>query len=76
MPIYEFVCLECKKDSELLVRSSNWKGDASCPSCGSKALDKKLSVFSPSSGDQSMSVGEIPPCSGMPSDCGRCDLGN
>ena len=25
MPIYEFHCNKCQKDSEVLVRSSNWK---------------------------------------------------
>jgi putative FmdB family regulatory protein len=47
MPIYEFHCEACKKDSEILVRSSNWKG-AKCPHCGSTKLDKKLSVFASS----------------------------
>jgi putative FmdB family regulatory protein len=44
MPIYEFHCGKCEKDSEILVRSSNWKG-AKCPVCGSTRLTKKLSVF-------------------------------
>ena len=46
MPIYEFTCLDCSEDSEILVRSSDWKKEASCPTCGSPKLDKKLSVFS------------------------------
>ena len=44
MPIYEFHCEQCAKDSEILVRSSNWQG-AKCPHCGSTKLAKKLSVF-------------------------------
>ncbi|MEC8013632.1 MAG: zinc ribbon domain-containing protein [Verrucomicrobiota bacterium] len=77
MPIYEFSCLDCSTESEVLVRSSNWKGTASCPECGSKKLEKKLSVFSPSSSDgQNISSDSLPPCSGMPSDCGRCGLDN
>jgi putative FmdB family regulatory protein len=47
MPIYEFHCGACKKDSEILVRSSDWKG-TKCPYCGSTKLDKKLSVFASS----------------------------
>jgi len=44
MPIYEFHCKECGKESEILVRSTNWEG-TQCPHCGSKKLAKKLSVF-------------------------------
>jgi putative FmdB family regulatory protein len=44
MPIYEFHCDACDKDSEILVRSSDWKG-TKCPHCGSTRLDKKFSTF-------------------------------
>ena len=46
MPIFEFSCLACSKESEILVRSAEWEGEAECPSCGSQQLEKKLSVFS------------------------------
>jgi putative FmdB family regulatory protein len=70
MPIYEFHCDECEKDSEVLVRSSEWKG-TTCPHCGSKRLEKKLSVFaSAGSGAEAM-----PECSGNPGACGRCQVG-
>jgi len=44
MPIYEFNCEKCGRDSEILVRSSDWSG-AKCPHCGSSRLDKKFSTF-------------------------------
>jgi len=44
MPIYEFHCEKCERDSEILVCSSDWKG-TECPHCGSKKLSKKFSVF-------------------------------
>jgi putative FmdB family regulatory protein len=44
MPIYEFHCEKCGKDSEILVQSIDWKG-AKCPHCASKKLTKKLSTF-------------------------------
>jgi putative FmdB family regulatory protein len=75
MPIYEFTCEACAKDFETLVRSSDWEGEVECPSCGSEKLEKQLSVFAATSGDSS-SVGDMPPCSGMPSNCGRCALDN
>jgi putative FmdB family regulatory protein len=49
MPIYEFHCEKCERDSELLVRSSSWKG-SQCPHCGSSKLTKKLSVFASAGG--------------------------
>jgi len=52
MPIYEFHCEKCEKDSELLVRSSDWKG-TECPHCGSRRLSKKFSVFASASGGDS-----------------------
>jgi putative FmdB family regulatory protein len=44
MPIYEFHCAKCERDSEILVRSADWK-NAECPHCGSKKLTKKFSTF-------------------------------
>ena len=75
MPIYEFTCDHCSEDFETLVRSSDWEGEVECPICGSEEVDKRLSVFATASTDGS-SVAEMPPCSGMPSNCGRCALDN
>jgi putative FmdB family regulatory protein len=44
MPIYEFHCGKCERDSEILVRSADWSG-TKCPHCGSTKLDKKFSTF-------------------------------
>jgi len=44
MPIYEFHCGKCERDSEILVRSSDWTG-TKCPHCGSEKLEKKFSTF-------------------------------
>lgn len=44
MPIYEFHCEHCERDSEILVRSAGWQG-TKCPHCGSSKLDKKFSTF-------------------------------
>ena len=70
MPIYEFHCRKCDKDSEILVRSTRWEG-AACPHCGSTKLSKKLSVFASSVAGNS---GE-PACSGQPHSCGLCGTG-
>ena len=68
MPIYEFHCAECARDSEILVRSTDWKGTP-CPHCGSKRLSKKLSVFASS---VSEGGGEAPACGMNASSCCRC----
>jgi putative FmdB family regulatory protein len=71
MPIYEFHCGKCEKDSELLVRSSDWTGTR-CPHCGSTKLSKKFSVFaSATAGSDS---GEAPACSSGGGGCcgGHC----
>jgi len=44
MPIYEFHCGKCERDSEILIRSSDWNG-TKCPHCGSEKLEKKFSTF-------------------------------
>jgi putative FmdB family regulatory protein len=68
MPIYEFHCQECGKESEILVRSSRAKG-AACPACGSKKLKKKLSLFASTGGATETS------CTGNARSCGLCGTG-
>ncbi len=75
MPIYEFSCEKCSNDFETLVRSADWEGEVECPSCGSEEIEKRLSIFAAGTTDGTPSV-EMPPCSGMPSNCGRCTLDN
>lgn len=70
MPIYEFHCSACNRDSEVLVRSSKWKG-TKCPHCHSTRLAKKLSVFA----SANAAGEEAPMCTGNPSGCGRCAAG-
>ena len=56
MPIYEFHCDKCGRDSEILVRSSDWKG-TECPHCGSKKLAKKFSTFASAGAGENHSGG-------------------
>jgi putative FmdB family regulatory protein len=76
MPIFEFSCLDCTKESEILVRSAEWEGEAECPSCGSHQLEKMLSVFTATGSNDAGSISDSATCSGMPSNCGRCGLDN
>ncbi len=68
MPIYEFHCEKCDKDSEILVRSSDWKG-TKCPQCGSDRLEKKFSVFASANAGGSESS---PSCETKRSGCCAC----
>jgi len=71
MPIYEFHCEQCEKDSEVLVRSSKWRG-TKCPHCGSTKLSKRLSVFASATAGNSPSA---PACSSGSGSCGCCGGG-
>jgi putative FmdB family regulatory protein len=55
MPIYEFHCAQCERDSEVLVRSAEWRG-TKCPHCGSTRLDKKFSTFAAAGGNHDAPV--------------------
>jgi putative FmdB family regulatory protein len=70
MPIYEFHCEQCGKDSELLVQSTDWQG-TQCPHCGSAKLTKKLSVFASTSPGSDQSSSCCGPSTG-PSSCCCC----
>jgi putative FmdB family regulatory protein len=42
MPIFEYVCRDCRHAFETLVQGEH---KPACPACSSQALDKQLSVF-------------------------------
>ena len=41
MPLYEFICQDCRQEQELLVRAEE---QVECQACGSQRLTKLLSV--------------------------------
>ena len=56
MPIFEFVCSDCSKPFEELVRSSSAASEVVCPGCHSQNVKKKISTFaSKASGGSSFS---------------------
>jgi putative FmdB family regulatory protein len=64
MPIYEYSCVDCKTDFELLVRGTE---TALCPDCGGEKLEKKWSTFASSKGARS----EAGSCA-IPNNSGPC----
>jgi putative FmdB family regulatory protein len=74
MPIFEYICQECRHEFETLV----FGGDkAKCPKCQSPKLSPQLSVFAMSSKGMSTkgSTGVCGSC-GDPRGPGACSLGD
>ncbi|MEJ2510099.1 MAG: zinc ribbon domain-containing protein [Anaerolineales bacterium] len=44
MPLYGFVCEDCNDDFEELVMSSAKADDVVCPNCGSRKVQRQLSL--------------------------------
>jgi putative FmdB family regulatory protein len=72
MPIYEYICKDCKTPFEKLVIRA--KEQINCPSCGSKKAQMQLSVFSARGGSESSESssrsGSSGGCGCTPSGCG------
>ncbi|MFK7736858.1 MAG: zinc ribbon domain-containing protein [Pirellulaceae bacterium] len=64
MPIYEYLCKKCESDVEILLRNSDEKPE--CPECGSKRLEKQLSVAA-----SPATQGQLPTAMGESENCGR-----
>ncbi len=70
MPLYEYVCQSCEIRFEKLVK--RFGEEAACPSCGSGAVDKQLSVFAVASSPATPSFAD---CGAGPCGEGSCDGG-
>ena len=71
MPIYEYVCNDCKTEFEVLVKMEE---KTSCPVCDSESLTKRFSTFGISTGPSHT----MPPCAGGCGggfDAGSCGSG-
>ena len=64
MPIFEYVCRECRHGFETLVRSAEI---VECPSCNSTNLEKQLSVFAAGGKGESGAASDMPVAA-----CGAC----
>ena len=76
MPIYEYVCKECRHQFEALIYG---KQKAECPKCHATRLEPQLSVFAVSAKGSSASAtparGACGSC-GDPRGPGACSLGD
>ncbi len=44
MPVYEFVCRDCKKRFEIVRPVSDVKASVTCPGCGSQNVERAWST--------------------------------
>jgi putative FmdB family regulatory protein len=65
MPIYEYRCRSCSSEFEELVRSAEGQAAVSCPKCGKRQVERRLSVFAA----RDAAPASLP---AMPGGCGRC----
>ncbi len=46
MPIYDYTCLDCKKEFTLTLSLKEYeKAEAKCPACGSLKVEQKPATF-------------------------------
>jgi putative FmdB family regulatory protein len=77
MPLFDFLCLDCGKSSELLIAGS--EDQPKCHSCGSSNLKKLLAAHSSISGSSHHSVpghGDTSCCGSTPSEAGCAGPGS
>ena len=58
MPIYEYGCKKCGNGFELMRPLADRDKASKCPSCGSRSIARKLSVFSFARGAEADSFGD------------------
>jgi putative FmdB family regulatory protein len=63
MPIFEYVCKECKNKFEKLVRNVD-NTDIKCPKCGSGKVEKVFSSFACGNAGSGVSAPTGNPCGG------------
>jgi len=74
MPIYEYICLDCKQEYEILRSFNESDQPLHCDKCDSDNVKRKLSVFYAQSGGSTISgtSGGCSSCGG--GDCGSCGI--
>jgi len=73
MPIYEYVCLDCRHEFETLRPMAQADAPQKCAECGGRKIKRKLSVFFAESGGKAVAGMAEPSCdSCASSDCSHC----
>ncbi|MFQ5591632.1 MAG: zinc ribbon domain-containing protein [Phycisphaerae bacterium] len=67
MPVYEYACSNCEHEFENLVRTvAGGRRHPPCPSCGSRSVVRRPSVFAAREGGSKLR------CSPYSGECDRC----
>jgi putative FmdB family regulatory protein len=76
MPIYEYVCTECKEKFELLRPFSRADEDTECPQCNSKAKRTLSTICCLTTGEngETTSIGGSSCATCSSSNCATCGL--
>ncbi|MFO7560192.1 MAG: FmdB family zinc ribbon protein [Desulfobacterales bacterium] len=77
MPLFDYLCLDCGKSSEILVFDSS--DPLQCKACGSSSLKKLLSAHSSVSGPAKFSMpgpGDTSCCGSSPGEAGCAGPGS
>lgn len=74
MPIYEYQCKACNEKFEKLIRSTSAEAKVQCPACGSKKVEKALSVFAVGAEGAGKSAARPPGCAGCCGAEGACPM--
>jgi putative FmdB family regulatory protein len=72
MPIYEYKCSKCEHEFEQLVKSMDHKEAITCPGCGSRKVEKRLSVFAAQGGSPAAAPPGPTGCQGCGQAGGSC----
>ncbi|MBT3390884.1 MAG: zinc ribbon domain-containing protein [Chloroflexi bacterium] len=70
MPIFEFICGECRHFFEELVRSAGSVNSITCPSCQSAQVKKQFSTFASKPGGSDSFA-----ASSTPAPAASCNIG-
>ena len=73
MPIYEYICQNCKQEFEIIRPMSQSDSPLACASCGRENIKRKLSLFHAESGGKSVAGTSAPSCTSCASgNCASC----
>lgn len=72
MPIYTYICKDCGKKSDFLIRTNNQGEEKTCKKCNSKNLEKTFSTFAVNT---SSSKSDLNSSSGGSCPTGTCSTG-
>ncbi len=75
MPVYEYVCKSCGHEFEEFTRSMTDSDVVTCPACGKRTAERKLSVFAARQGaSKPVGVSAGGPCNRCGDPNGPCSV--